>query len=182
VFAEAIAVLERLKIPYMIGGSVAAIAYGEPRLTIDMDVIINLTHPQAKMFAGSFGPEYYISLDSINDAIENRGHFNIIQSEAGVKVDFYVLGQDVFSQEEFKRKRREAFDEETTAFFASPEDIIIKKLEWFKMGESQKHIDDIKGIVKISADKLDIKYIDKWAIKIGVWDSWKKIKDENLQI
>ena len=178
VFAEVIDVLERLKIPYMIGGSVAAIAYGEPRLTLDMDVVIQLSFQQAKLFANSFGAEYYVHLESIQEALQAGGHFNIIQSEAGVKVDFYVLGQDEFSREEFKRKRKEAFDEKRLAVFASPEDTIIKKLQWFKMGESQKHLEDIKGMLRISADKLDLNYIKKWSIKLNLFDIWEKVKGE----
>lgn len=178
VFAEVIDVLERLKLPYMIGGSVAAIAYGEPRLTLDMDVVIQLSFQQANLFANSFGAEYYVNLESIQEAIRAGGYFNIIQSEAGVKIDFYVLGQDEFSREEFKRKRKEAFDEKRTAVFASPEDTIIKKLQWFKMGESQKHLEDIKGMLRISADKLDLNYIKKWAIKLNLFDIWEKVKGE----
>lgn len=178
VFTEAIAVLESLKIPYMIGGSVAAMAYGEPRLTLDMDVVVDMGVEQANSLADSLGPEYYVNLESIQEAVKSKGHFNIIQSEVGIKIDFYVLKADEFSQEEFKRKRREAFDEEKMAVFASPEDIIIKKLEWHKTGESQKHLDDIRGILKFSFERLDLKYLDKWAIKVGVYDIWQKLKIE----
>ena len=176
VFGQVIDILEKLNIPYMIGGSVAAIAYGEARLTLDMDVVVDMNEDQARQFAGSFGQEYYINLDSILDAIKNHGHFNIIQSEKGVKVDFYLLKDEAFDQEEFSRKRKEAFDEQKQAVFASPEDVILKKLEWYKMGESQKHLDDIKGILKLSSSKLDLLYIDKWAVKIGVQDIWQQLK------
>jgi len=160
----------------MIGGSVASIAYGEPRLTLDMDVVIDLAPPKIKEFAASFGPEYYVNPESINEAVNSSGHFNFIQSEVGIKVDFYVLGKDSFSQTEFSRKKKEAFDENISAFFASPEDVIVKKLEWFKMGESQKHLEDIEGILKISGDKLDLNYIDKWALKNGTHAIWKELK------
>jgi hypothetical protein len=178
IFSEVIDKLEKLDIPYMIGGSVAAIAYGEPRMTLDMDVVIDLILDKVESFAASFGQEYYVDINSIKEAIGSRGHFNVIQSEAGVKVDFYLLGNDEYSQEEFKRRRRESFDENRVAMFSSPEDIILKKLEWYKMGESQKHIDDIKGVLRISGDKLDMPYIEKWALKIGVQDIWQKIAKE----
>jgi hypothetical protein len=181
VFGHVISVLERLKIPYMIGGSVAAIVYGEPRLTLDMDVVVDMDANQARQFASSFGQEYYVNLNSILEAIKNRGHFNIIQSEKGVKVDFYLVGEDSFSQEQFSRRHLEAFDEERQAFFSTPEDVILKKLEWFKMGESQKHIDDVKGILKTSGSILDFQYIDKGALKIGVYEIWLKLKND-LQV
>ncbi|MBU0671810.1 MAG: hypothetical protein KJ732_02145 [Candidatus Margulisbacteria bacterium] len=181
VFGCVIDVLERLKIPYMIGGSVAAIAYGEARLTLDMDVVVDMNENQARQFAASFDQEFYVNLDSILEALRSQGHFNLIQSEKGIKVDFYLLKNDAFGQEEFSRKRKEAFDEKKQAIFVSPEDVILKKLEWYKMGESQKHIDDVKGILKISGPKLDLPYIDKWAEIIGVQNIWQKLKDD-LQI
>jgi hypothetical protein len=176
IFLEVINTLEHLNIPYMIGGSVAAIAYGEPRLTLDMDVIVKINAEQAKKLSNSFGQEYYVSLDSILDALASHGHFNIIQSEAGVKVDFYVLQDDPFSQSEFSRKCREAFDQTKEAVFVSAEDVILKKLEWFKLGQSQKHLEDIKGILKISGTKLDCQYINEWASKLGVQETWNRLK------
>jgi len=176
VFGYVIQVLEKLNIPYMIGGSVAAIVYGEPRLTLDMDVVIDLKETQAKDFVGQFGPEYYVNFESIIEAIKNKGHFNIIQSEEGLKVDFYVLPDDEFSKSEFSRRREEAFDATRRAVFVSPEDIILKKLEWYKMGQSQKHLDDIRGILAVSAAKLDISYIDSWSQKLGIVDLWQDLK------
>jgi len=176
VFAHVIDVLERLKIPYMIGGSVASIAYGEPRLTLDMDIVIDIKEDQVEKFIQSFGNEYYVDLNSILEAVKNKTHFNIINSIAGVKVDFYVLEDDEFSRQEFSRRRKEAFDKKMLAYFKSPEDTILKKLQWHKMGGSEKHIEDIKGILKVSGSKLDLVYLDKWAIKLKVADVWQKTK------
>lgn len=176
IFSEVLTILEHLDIPYMIGGSVAAIAYGEPRLTLDMDVVIDLTPKQAHLLAKSFGPEYYVSLESIIDAITNQGHFNIIQSECGIKIDFYILKQDEYNRGQFQRRKRESFDKNRQAIFSSPEDIILKKLEWYKMGKSQKHLTDIAGIIKVSRDKINFDYIDKWASQIGVADIWQRLK------
>ena len=175
VFTFVIDILEKTKIPYMIGGSVAAIVYGEPRMTLDMDVVVDIRTEQVKQFVSAFGPEYYVNSESILEAIKNQSQFNIIQSELGVKVDFYVKQSDSFSQQAFGRKRSEAFSKEKTAMFTTPEDIILKKMEWYKMGESQKHLDDIKGILRISRDKLDLQYISQWALKIGVQDIWQQL-------
>lgn len=176
IFSFVIETLEKLGIPYMIGGSVAAIAYGEPRLTLDMDVVVDISSDQAQKLTKSFGPEYYVNLESMLEAIINKGSFNIIQSEEGVKVDFYVLGDDPFSREVFKRKKEQGFDKSRQAIFVSPEDIILKKLEWYKMGESNKHLEDIKGVLKISAAKLDLSYIEKWAKALEVFEIWRKLK------
>ncbi|MFC1511365.1 hypothetical protein ACFL5U_03160 [Candidatus Margulisiibacteriota bacterium] len=176
IFKFVIDALERLKIPYMIAGSMASIAYGRPRMTLDMDLVVDMKEKDANGFAAAFGGEYYVNLDSVLEAIRTKGHFNIIQSEKGVKIDFYVLPDDDFSREEFARRQKGAFDKEAQADFASPEDVVLKKLEWYKMGESQKHLDDIKGILELSGSKLDMPYIDKWAIKIGVQDIWQKLR------
>ena len=176
VFGHVLDILEKLGIPYMIGGSVAAIAYGEPRLTLDMDVVVKMDRDKAKEFSESLGQEYYVNLDSILEAIRSKGHFNIINSEQGIKVDFYILKDEAFDQEEFSRRRKESFDNIREATFASPEDVILKKMEWCKMGESEKHLEDIKGILKISGSKIDLSYIDEWASKIGISDIWNKLK------
>jgi len=176
IFAYVIDVLERLEIPYMIGGSVASIAYGEPRLTLDMDVVVDINKDQAEQFTRSFSREYYVVINSIMEAIKNKSHFNIINSSVGVKVDFYLLEDDEFSRMEFSRKRKEAFDEKKLAVFKSPEDVILKKLQWHKMGGSEKHIEDVKGILRVSGQKLNLAYIDEWAAKLGVHDIWEKAK------
>lgn len=176
VFTHIIDILEKIQIPYMIGGSVASIAYGEPRLTLDMDLVVDLNEKQAEELAASFGPEYYVNLESMIEAIRIKGHFNIIQSELGVKIDFYVLKDDEFSQKEFERKRKELFNAKKEAVFVSPEDIIIKKMEWYKLGESRKHLEDIRGMLRLSKDKLDLSYIAKWAIKLNLKDIWDLLK------
>ena len=79
------------------------------------------------------------------------------------------MGDDTFSKEEFARKQKRPFDKDFEADFATQEDVILKKLEWYKMGESRKHLEDIKGILKISGSKLDFDYLKKWAVKLEVW-------------
>ena len=179
IFSEIIDILENNDIPYMIGGSVASIAYGEPRMTLDMDVVVDMDITQVKKFVDSLKSDYYADINTIIDAINNKGHFNVIQSEMGVKIDFYILKNSPFDQEGFEGRHQEAFDNKRQASFATPEYIILKKLEWFKMGESQKHLNDIKGILKISGNKLNLLYIDEWAFRIGVSDIWQKIKKEH---
>lgn len=176
IFSYVISVLEDLNIPYMIGGSVAAIAYGKPRLTLDMDIVINLNPNQAQKLVARFNKEeYYADLNMILNAIETKGHFNIINSKTAVKIDFYVLANDAFSQAQFARKTKEAFTESQVASFAAPEDVILKKLEWYKMGESQKHLDDINGIIKVSGSKLDYNYLKMWAHKLNVSEILNKL-------
>jgi hypothetical protein len=176
-FAYVVDVLEELKVDYMITGSVASMAYGEPRLTLDMDIVIDLPPNLAEKLYSKFpSPDYYTDLESILSAINETGHFNIIHITSGSKVDFYQLKVDRFNQEAFTRKHRESFDEVRLASFSSPEDIIINKLLFYKEGKSEKHLRDIKGILQVSGDKLDISYLDEKTKELGLYEYWQKLK------
>lgn len=172
-FAYVIDVLGELNIPHMITGSVASMAYGEPRLTLDMDVVIDLSSKDAEMFCSKFDSDFYVDLDSILQAIRQRKHFNIIHVPSGSKVDFFQLKKDATSQEMFKRKHKESFDEKRTAFFSSAEDVIINKLIYYKEGKSEKHLRDIRGMLQISGNKLDVSYIDKKTKELNLYQYWE---------
>lgn len=176
VFGYVIDVLNRLGILYMISGSIASIAYGKPRLTYDMDIVIDLDKTQAKNLASSFGKEWYVNLEDIYEAIQKKGHFNIIHFKSGSKIDFFLHGDSEFDKTEFERRRKEKFDEKRQASFATPEDIIIKKLDYYQQGASEKHLEDIRGILEISGELLDLAYISRWAKKKGTDETWKKLQ------
>ena len=161
-FAYVIDVLEGLNIPYMVTGSIASMAYGEPRLTIDMDIVIDLPKERAAEFCGRFKAEegFYADLESVLAAINQRKHFNIIHASSGSKVDFYQLKKDPLSQEMFNRKHKESFDEKRLAIFSSPEDVIINKLIFYNEGKSEKHLRDIKGMLQVSGNKLNMAYLE----------------------
>lgn len=176
-FAYVVDILEEMKVDYMITGSVASMAYGEPRLTLDMDIVIDLPSSLAERFYSRFQPPgYYADLESILAAIREDGHFNIIHIPSGSKVDFYQIKKDRFNQEAFSRRHKEAFDEIRLASFSSPEDVIISKLLFYKEGKSEKHIRDIKGILQISGDKLDTSYLDKKTKELGIYEYWQNLK------
>lgn len=179
-FGYVIDVLEKLKILYMVTGSIASIAYSKPRLTLDMDIIIDISSEQAKKLVEHFGEDYHVDLDGIAEAIRSCSHFNIIHIPSASKVDFYLLKPDLFNQEEFARQQRLAFDDKREASFASPEDIILGKLDFYQEGKSEKHLDDIQKIIEVIGNSLDISYIEHWAKKSGtegIWFSLKKKKD-----
>ncbi len=175
-FAYVIDVLEKLNIPYMITGSVASMAYGEPRLTLGMDVVVDLPPDIAENFCNKFGADFYVDLGSILEALQRRDHFNIIHVPSGSKVDFFPLKKDAHSQEAFKRRHRESFDEKRIASFCSPEDIIVSKLIYYKEGKSEKHLKDIRGMLRVSGDKLDIPYIDGKAEELELHQYWGELK------
>jgi len=165
---KVIGVFENLSIPYLVTGSVASMAYGEPRLTNDIDIVadIPLSHIPA-LLAAFPKEEYYIDEEMIRDAIHRTGQFNIIHPASGLKVDV-IIKQDIpFDQSRFERGRK-IFPGPYPAYFASPEDVIIKKMEYYKLGGSEKHLRDITGIFKISWESLDREYISQWATQLDL--------------
>jgi len=169
------AVFDRLAIPYAVVGSVASSFYGEARLTNDIDVVADLRNESVSLFLRSFPhDEFYLSEIAIREAIRTRSQFNIIHPDSGLKVDVIIpaaSGIDQLSSRRLVRPRDAGFD----TYFASPEDVIVKKLEFYREGGSEKHLRDIAGILKISGDAVDRSYITTWAQTLGVLDVWQEV-------
>ena len=167
---------ESLKIPYMITGSQASAYYGEPRFTRDIDIVTDLKEEQVADFSRFFPEdEFYCDKDMIKAEIKRRGQFNIIHSSSGLKIDIILTKATPFSKTEFSRRKPGAVSPEQEAYFTSPEDVIIKKMDFYREGGSEKHLRDITGILKISYDIIDIDYITKWADSLSLRDIWDAI-------
>lgn len=175
-------VFEGLKIPYLVTGSIASMAYGEPRLTNDIDIVAGISEKHIPSLISAFPQEqFYISEDMIKEAIRHHGQFNIIHPASGLKVDVIIRKDTVFDQSRFKRARKISAGESYEAAFASPEDVIIKKMEYYKEGGSEKHLRDIAGILKISGDAVDRNYIAYWSGQLGLSDIWNAIQSRLQQ-
>jgi hypothetical protein len=166
---------EKLGVPYYIGGSVASSAYGVARATLDVDMVSDLkpehVHPLVEMLES----DYYIDEKMILDAIHRSSSFNLMHLETMLKVDVFVVKDRPYYKEAFKRKRKDSLDEEQGAaefYLASSEDIILSKLEWFRMGGnvSERQWDDVLGVLKVQGDSLDVKYLRYWAAELGIAD------------
>lgn len=167
---------ESLGIRYFITGSMASMFYGEPRFTNDIDVVADIKKEHIAGLLKLFPEdEFYISEEAILDAIINQYQFNIIHPASGLKVDVVIAKGDDFDKSRFKRFKRVIPVEETWANFASPEDVIIMKMRYYKEGESEKHIRDIASILKISGDEIDRDYIELWAKRLDLLDIWNAI-------
>ncbi|MDH4271897.1 MAG: nucleotidyltransferase family protein [Candidatus Aminicenantes bacterium] len=168
---------EKLNIGYFITGAVASIAYGEPRLTNDIDIVADLSERDVPRLKGCFPEEdYYFDEDAAADAVRRRFQFNIIHPASGLKIDVMVSQGNEFDISRFKRIRRIKALEDREANFASPEDVILKKMEYYAGGRSEKHLRDIAGMIKISAEIIDLDYISSWADKLGLRDTWKEVQ------
>lgn len=173
-----VATLERLQIPYLVTGSVAAMAYGEPRMTNDIDIVAGIKEEHIPGLLQAFpAVEYYVSDEMIREAIRHQGQFNIIHPSSGLKVDIIIRRNTLFDISRFRRARRIQPGENYEADFAAPEDVIIKKMEFYKAGGSEKHLRDITGILRISGEDVDMLYISDWAERLGLTEIWEAVKN-----
>lgn len=170
---EIVEVLEHLQIPYLVTGAVASIAYGEPRLTNDIDIVATIEEQHIKGLISAFPSDhFYISEDMIKDAIHHHGQFNIIHPASGLKVDVIIKQNTPFDDSRFRRIKRIYPAESYQANFAAPEDVIIKKMEYYREGGSEKHLRDITGILKVSGEAVDRNYISEWSRRLGLTEIW----------
>lgn len=170
--------LDEAKIPYMICGSLGSSVHGEPRATNDIDIIIACGLRQIRQFIASFQEEkYYADLDMAEDAFRNQSMFNIIDLQSGWKADLIFLKDNEFAHEEFSR-RKEDILLGLKAKIISPEDSILSKLEWAKMGESERQLRDALGVAVVQWENLDISYLNKWATKLDIKDLLDKLMVE----
>lgn len=169
-------VLDELGIPYLVTGSMATIAYGEPRLTNDIDVAVRLSAHQVGPLCDAFPEdEFYVAREAAVDAVGRGGQFNILHPESGLKVDVMVAEDSPFNASRFERGRAVAVAADVTAEFASPEDVVLKKLEYYRAGGSEKHLRDIAGVLRIVGPELDRAYIGEWAERLGVLELWEMV-------
>ena len=173
---QAIDVLERIEIPYMVVGSVASGAYGEPRLTRDIDIVVDLRPDQVDGFCAAFPAEqYYVSSDAARQAVRQGRQFNLIHPGSGHKVDFMVARQDPFGRTQMMRRRRAMVLPDREGYIGSPDDIIISKMQYYKEGGAEKHLRDITGILKVSGDEVDRAYVQRWVEQLGLSDVWEAV-------
>jgi len=168
--------LDQCQIPYMISGSFASNLHGLPRVTQDADVVIDPTQGALNTFLDSLAPDFYVSREEALEAFQTKRIFNLIHLETGFKVDLIIKKRRQFSQVEFERRGKGRFLG-TTRWFTSPEDVILIKLEWAKMGDSERQFIDALNVARIQGEKLDRVYLKTWATKLGVDGYLKRLFD-----
>jgi len=168
--------LERIGADYLVTGSTVTIAFGEPRFTNDIDIIVDLKPQQVAKFCQSFPEEeFYINEQSVRDAVENKRQFNVIHPSSGMKVDFFIRKNSQFDDSRFARVKRVAPFADFYVCFASLEDVIVKKLEYYHEGGSEKHLRDISGVLRISGEQIDCAYIEEWSDRLGLKSIWQAV-------
>jgi hypothetical protein len=170
--------VNELGVRYIVSGSIAAILYGEPRLTHDVDFVVFLRSGDIPRLQEVFpSPEFYLPrADDIAAEVtrEQRGHFNVIHIDTGFKADFYTAGQDEFHAWAFRNALRMEFRSEPVVV-APPEYVIVRKLEYFREGGSDKHLRDIRSMLAVSGDQIDHTELIEWIRRRGVELEWKRL-------
>jgi hypothetical protein len=168
------AAFDHAEVAYMLTGSFASAYHGSPRSTQDIDLVIAATPTQLRTFVGCLpSGEYYADLNAALEAQKRESMFNVIDLESGWKIDLIIRKNRAFSQEEFGRRQR-ATVQQVSLFVASAEDVVLAKLEWAKLAQSQRQIEDAVGIIKIRRDSLDRLYLEKWISQLGLTKEWNE--------
>lgn len=172
VFQRISSALDQAGIGYMLSGSFASAHYGVLRSTQDIDFVIEATPALLRAFVEALpSSEYYADLDTALQACNRQSMFNVIDLATGWKIDLIIRKSRAFSQEEFRRRQRVTLHG-AALFVATAEDVVIAKLEWAKLAQSRRQIEDAAAILRARRDALDHAYLEKWISELGLTDEW----------
>ena len=164
--------LEAAGIPYMVVGSIAGSFHGEPRTTVDIDIVIDPTAEALRTFVDRLPrSEFYVDDNAAAEAYTRRASFNVVDQAGGGKVDLLVRRDRPFSRVEFDRRIvARVLDRDTP--LATAEDTIISKLEWAVAGESERQLRDVARILAVSGSTLDRTYLERWIAQLGLEEAF----------
>ena len=176
--------LDRLEVPYMVGGSAASSLHGIARPTMDIDLVVTLRADQVEEFAAELRADFYADPEMMQEALARGRSFNLIHYASTFKFDLFPLQADEYSQTQFGRRRfaetRLLADEPIECAFATAEDTILTKLRWYRTGgeTSERQWNDLRGILQVSGAALDLDYLKSWAPRLGVADLLDRLLKE----
>lgn len=154
----------RADIPFMLTGSFAMTYYAQPRMTRDIDVVVELRDVPPLLVASIFEPDYYVSDTAISQALADQSMFNIVHMASVIKVDLIVRKRSVYRDLEFKRRQPIRLGDFET-WIVSAEDLILSKLHWAKDSRSELQLRDVDNLLH---GQLDVQYMRQWASQLGV--------------
>ena len=172
VAALVVGVLERLGIPNTIGGSIAASFAGEPRSTVDIDIVAALEDSQVGAFVAALSPDFYVNAEAVRRAVRSHTSVNLIHNATMIKVDIFVAGGTPLDEEQLARRLWIRLGNGVELPIHPPEDILLQKLRWFRLGGgvSDRQWRDVLGIVRVQGRNLDLTYLRRQAGVLGVTD------------
>lgn len=175
--------LEEIGIPYAVGGSLASSLHGVMRSTLDVDIVADMRVEHIPLLIAALSKDFYADDEMMRSAIEHSGSFNLIHYETAFKVDIFIRKPRAFDQMQLERRQTSviATDPEASIYVTSPEDTLLAKLEWYRMGGevSDRQWRDILGVMKTRAGELDLDYLRKWANELKVSDLLERALKES---
>jgi len=167
-------VFEKLGIQYAVGGSLSSSLHGVMRSTLDVDIVADMRLEHIQPLVAALSPEFYADVEMIRVAIERHSSFNLIHYETSFKVDVFIPKPRPFDQMQLERRASAIIttDPERSLYVTSPEDVILSKLEWYRMGGevSDRQWRDILGVLKTITGGIDLDYLRHWAKQLKVND------------
>ncbi len=174
VVLQVVRVLEKLGVHYAIGGSLSSSTHGIMRATMDADIIADLQPEHVQPFLAALSSEFYADEGTIRDAIYRHSSFNLIHYQTAFKVDLFIPKPRPFDQMQLTRRTAVVMGTEPgqQVYLTSPEDIVLAKLEWYRLGGevSDRQWQDVIGVLTVQAEDLDLDYLRHWAEQLCVWD------------
>lgn len=169
--------LEGLGMEYVVTGGVAAVVYGDPRFTRDIDIVLRLGADDAPRLAAAFDTKrfYVPPLEALRREARRAGHFNLIDRETGLRADVYVAGSDPLHHWAFERRRLLELDGGRMSV-APPEYVVLRKLQYFQDSGSERHLRDIAMILRITGEQLDFGGLTEWIERLGLGAEWDAAK------
>ncbi len=167
--------LEDAGVPYMLAGSVSAMMYGETRNTHDVDFVIDPTQSQLSELVKELKRHFIVQEDFVLQAMDHRSMFNVIDPTTYDKADFFFKKPGAYFEMEFSRRTLMDLPARDHVSVVSPEDCILSKLRWAKMGESERQFRDAVGVASVQLNTLDRQYVTKWASELEVSDLLVKL-------
>ena len=180
-----VAVLEGLGVPYLVGGSVASSLHGMARATMDVDIVAALETTHVAELVRRLRDDYFVDENMVHDAVRDRSSFNLIHHATVMKVDIFLPKDRRYDQQALARSIADTFvdDEDARPIrFAAPEDVILAKLEWYRLGNetSERQWADLLGVLRVQGDRLDLRYLRRWAVDLDVDDLLERALREIL--
>lgn len=174
--------LETLGLRYTVGGSLASSMSGEPRSTLDVDMVVAIQEVDIDPLVAALAAEFYVSEEALRRAVRERSTANVIHQLTSIKIDLFVMGSTPLDEIQLARRRRVqvASDPDRFLYVHPPEDILLQKLRWFRRGgeASDRQWRDIAGIVHVQGNRLDRDYLERTAPLIGVDDLLRRALGE----
>ena len=170
--------LESSEIPYMITGAWSVIYYGRPRASHDIDFVVEINQKDINKTLNAvkkLSEDFLIQADAIKEAVRNKDMFNILHLPTALKLDFWLLTEDLFDKSRFSRKRRVKILDQFMEI-SSPEDTILQKLRWYKEAKIEKHLVDAAFVYQVQKKNLDMEYLKKWIENLKIESYFKEIK------